>query len=457
MPAWAQAALVGALASAAWLVHRPGVFATDSLTSWYEGHVGAFTSNQQPLLGVLWALFDRIGSGASSLILLSCLLFTVATYLILRRFAQPVAALATTAVVLILPPIFSQLTIINKETIGGNALLLGVALLMHQQRDRRWLLAAVGAIAAFAVLIRYQFAVAIAVVFVIACVQDAWRAPGRRLRAFAGTAFGLGVPLLAAAALVTVAIGTTNRVDWSGPFDTSRRWMLEFELAALLASRSNAALDVLAESGADVDAIRAYAVSRYTPDSNVPLFPMDKLFAPVATPELARQVAVLSEAQPGRILEHRLRAFAALLGLRDVCWPIQKRIITPAPDSAEGEFAATVGLARLQPALATTLYQSRYFPANTFLFRPIVYLAIALFCTAVTLVSRRLRSGQELLLLSASGPVYALSFVLMAPSCDFRYSYWPVITATISAAALALALLRSRGRAGSLGLTRRRP
>ena len=431
------------LAVAIWYINAPGVFATDSLISWYEGRIGVFRSNQQPLLGVLWSLLDRVGNGASELIFISCTTLVLSCYLIARQFAGPGLALAASMVTAFFPSIFSQLTLINKETVGGNALLLCVALLLrrHRLNDRWWFFFLTGGLAAFAVLIRYQYVVVVGALFLLVIAVDAKRATTSRRATLAATAaFQLVTPFALFTLALVTAINFTAFVDWKAALDTNRRLHLTFEMSALLARSSNAPLPVLVENGADIEAIRVVA-ARYTPDSNISLFPLEPLLKNVPTTDLDRQVSMLGRGQKWVLVQHHLQGYLALLGFHDVCWPVQKSLIKPQEGSEEAARAAVVGLASLKPAIASMIYHSRYFPANTFLFRPVLYLVCSIACIAIALLSGKLRRcRQDMLILSASGPIYILSFLPITPSCDFRYAYWLVTTSTLSAICLTSAL-----------------
>lgn len=332
-----EGALVLLISVLYWTIHTPGVFANDSLESWYEGHVGVFQSNQQPLLGALWALLDRLGAGSGGIVMISILLFVTGTYLILRTSFGTIATAVTTIIILALPQIFSQLSIINKETSGGNALLLAAALLLRLRQHRRnvMLLLLAGALAAFAFLMRYQYVVAIVPVFAIqlyryACTAAAWRDRFRRLAAATAQACA---GFFAACAITVALLAINFSVDWGAPFATNLRLQLGYELAALIAHDANAPLDILKADGVDLAALRVRAVADYTPAVNTTLYPMLALLDPAPTSDLARQVSALSQLEPGALSRHHLAVFAELLGLDKVCWPIQSRIIAITPGS----------------------------------------------------------------------------------------------------------------------------
>lgn len=430
----------------AWAIHRPGVFAHDSLISWYDEHRGFFDSYQPPFLGVLWNLLDKLGSGASLLIVLSLTMFSSASYLIARTVWRGAGALVATAGVLLLPQVFSQLSIINKETIGGNALLLAAGLLIRWGRSARGtpLLLAAAALAGFAVLTRYQFAIAVLPLFATCLAYHSARLTGwaHRVRDFGRSAALATLGFVAVIALAATAMTQFYSINWGASLSAARRYHVQYELAALIHADPSQPLPILEAGGANVAAIREEASASYTPDTNIPLFrAFFGLFEGVPTAAIERQVDALADARPGTLTRHHLFGFLALLAVERVCWPVQDRILVPRPGQEEQTWAEAVGLSALQSSPATTLLRARLFPAKTFLFRPVVYLGLAAVMLGVALVFRRsLGVAREVVPLCGSGIVYLLSFVSITPSCDFRYAYWLVVT-TIFAALVFLGTL----------------
>jgi hypothetical protein len=442
----AASELAGVLGFAAllWVVDRPGVFAYDSMQQWYEGHIGRFDSNQPPALGFLWNQLAVLGESASVLIGLSCLSFVAGVYLVARYCFRPTTALVVLAAVALFPPVFSQIAIINKESVSCHLLLLGFGLVLQARRHggNRLLCVLAAATTAVAVMIRYQYVVVAAVLYVAYLALQLARRPvglGVLLRrAIVWT----GVFALCVAGLATW-IAASATVDWYGPFTQNLRFQRDYELSALVARATAPKLPEIAAAGVDPVGLISAMRRDYTPRSNVPIGEVDRLLAPVSNEVIARQTAALVRQQPYGLLRHRLAAFSWLLGLHEVCWPVQKQIIRPAVGTPERLWADSVGAGALQDSVASQMFRSRWFPVNNVLFRPIAYVVLAggVLAWCVSTASRRARWG-ILAGLPFSGLVYAASFAMITPSCDFRYLYWTVLSTTLS---LAIVLMPGAG------------
>lgn len=435
----AEAVPVLLLALALWQVHTPGVFAYDSLLSWNEGRIGRFTSNQPPLLGWLWHQLDQIGQGASLLVLLNASSLCAGAYLALRRFCPPAIAIALLALIVCDPPVFAQTGIINKETLACHLLLCASAIWAHARLDGRSPAANVLAamLTSGAILLRYQYVVVAGLmVFGTALGWTDRRLPRWHVP-FLGTAIRQGILLAALLGGGVLLIDRTAEVDWRAPIDVNYRNQIQYELAALIAAGGDTPLDLLARADVDTDALRAEIRGEYTPDSNVDLRHTSARLRDVPTATLAAEEAVLREAAPWGVSLHRLATFEGLLGLRKVCWPVQKRILRPDRGSDEARWAAEVDLAALPASASSRIFNHRLFPANIFLFRPIVYVlaGVAALAWIVSSPERRRRWGC-IAMLPISGLAYTLSFLPVTPSCDFRYLYWLVLAVTVTLAAM---------------------
>jgi hypothetical protein len=444
-----EVAVVTTLAALLWIVDRPGVFAYDSMLQWYEGHVGRFDSNEPPALGFLWSRLEAIGEAASLLVGLSCLLFCAGVYLIARFHCGPRTSMVVLAAVALFPPVCTQVATLNKESPSCHLLALsfGLALLARRQGTNRWLCVLAAATAAVAVMIRYQY-IAAAVALYVVCLLP--RPDGARRGALRPAVVWTGCFAGFAAAL-TIWISVSVTVDWQAPFTKNLRLQREYELSALVAQAASPDLTELAAAGVDPSQLVQVMRSDYTPASNVPaLTRVAPLLASVPTEVIAHQVMTLSNEHPNGILEHRLATFSRLLGLYDVCWPVQKQLIRPPPGTPERLWADTVGASNLPDSIASRIFNSRWFPVNNLLFRPILYIVVSggLLLWFATAPARRIAWGL-LAGLPFSGLVYAATFALITPSCDFRYLYWTVLSATLSVA-IVLARVLTEAPNGSL-------
>lgn len=447
-----EVAVVTTLATLLWIVDRPGVFAYDSMLQWYEGHVGRFDSNEPPALGFLWSRLEAVGEAASLLVGLSCLLFCAGVYLIARFHCGPRTSMVVLAAVALFPPVFTQVATLNKESPSCHLLALSFGLaLARRQGTNRWLCVLAAATAAVAVMIRYQYIAAVVALYVVCLLPRPDGGPRGSLRALLRPAVVWTSCFAAFVAALTLWISVSATVEWQAPFTKNLRLLREYELSALVAQSALPDLTELAAAGVDPSQLITTMRSDYTPESNVPaLRRIDPLLASVPTEVIIHQIKTLSHEQPNGLLQHRLATFSRLLGLYNVCWPVQKRLIRPPLGTPEHLWADTVGAGNLPDSIASKIFNSRWFPVDNLLFRPILYLVISsgLLLWFATAPARRITWGL-LAGLPFSGLVYAATFALITPSCDFRYLYWTVLSATLSAA-IVLARVLTEAPSGSL-------
>jgi hypothetical protein len=125
---------------------------------------------------------------------------------------------------------------------------------------------------------------------------------------------------------------------------------------------------------------------------------------------------------PGAHVEHRLAVFAAqfAIGRDRVCLPFYDGID---PNSLGLEFAPSGLNSRAMQVLGIA-------NDRTPLFRGWVYVALT---TGLLLLTLKLRPGDRLpgLVLGSSGLLYALSYLGVAVSCQFRMHWWTVVAAVV--------------------------
>lgn len=423
---------------ALWAVLTPGVFAHDSMMSLFEGRTGEFVSNQPPMLGYIWNLLNGIGNGASLLILISVLGFVFGSYLISRQIFTDLIAAVLVILTSIFPPIFTQLGIINKETIACNLILLTFGIFISFPRIKwKFPSAVVGAfLLSLAMLIRYQYIIVISVLFGSLFLIFAITDKEKRSRYY----WGWLSTCLACFALFSIAlialVNFTANVNWRAPFDLNWRLQLEYDLASQMADgRAPMRADLRKQLAVDPLFLASVARAEYSPSTNITLRHFSTLLKNTPTAKISDVVSRLEASNPNELFYHHARMYATFLGLGQVCWPIQKQIPQPKPGSQDADLAAAVHLQSFSQSIASrTIFQSKWLPANTFLFRPISYLALSALALMI-LYSRSpgRRRFPWLAGLPASAFVYTVLFAPIVPSCDFRYSYWLLISSVILA------------------------
>jgi len=133
---------------------------------------------------------------------------------------------------------------------------------------------------------------------------------------------------------------------------------------------------------------------------------------------------------PIAYLIHRARTFAALTSMTMEPWG-SSYYQRPSKEKWLRSLGHDFRLSRVQEAIQTGLRAIQ----QSFLFRPWLYLALALCLVFVNWRWSRGRSEMIVLLLSGLG--CELSLFVMAPSADYRYSLWLIITTVMAAAVIA--------------------
>ena len=287
-------------------------------------------------------------------------------------------------------------------------------------------------------MVRYQYIIVVFVLFSVLIVAFAitdgrWRRPSYFL-GWVSVCVGSFVFLMI---FSFVLVNVTARVNWLAPFNQNWRLQLEYDLASLMANYPGPAPKHLRnELEVSPLVLASVAKAEYSPSTNITLRRFDSLLHGVTTSAISRAVDQLAAAEPHELFRHHAEAYAAFLGLEKVCWPIQKRIQPPERGAHDAALVRRVWhLDNFSESIASrTIFQSKWFPANTFLFRPISYIILSIIALAILYVrdaGRRKFLGIVGLPLSAFA--YTLSFAPVVPSCDFRYSYWLLVTSTILA------------------------
>jgi len=431
-----------------WSLLTPGVFAHDSMMSLYEGRTGIFTSNQPPMLGYLWNLLDGLGTGASLLILISAFGLTLGSYLILRRVLSAPLSLAIMMLITIFPPIFTQIGTINKEAIPANLIMLCFAMICYLDDSTARLSIVIvitsAFLAAIAVMIRYQYALVAFVLIILTFISFLLTGKQKRSGYYMRWLMVGSASFVTFLILLVVSINFTDNVDWKAPFAANWRFQLEYDLASLMVNSPPPPQQIIEKLNHDlaVDSglLASIAKAEYTPSANITLRGFDDLLANTSTQSIANAVSFLEVRNPWGLFYHHAAAYADFLGFGNVCWPVQKQIPSSEPGSPDAWLAKAIHLRSFSQSIAShIIFQSPLLPANTFLFRPLSYIILFL-VTSVWLYSERTRRAKFLWLsgLPVSAIAYTLSFAPTTPSCDFRYSYWLVVSSIVFAAVVAV-------------------
>ncbi len=408
---------------AGWLVFMlgayPGYLSVDGVLQLYTVRTGDY-SDYAPIMTALWGAFEYVAAGPFPMLALQSGLFLFGLYAILRRVVSPRAAAITAGALLLFPPIFAPMAVIWPESLMAGALMatLGAAI----QGTRRWSIAAV-AFAIIACGCRFEC------VFALTPIAFRAIAPGARWKR-AGIALALVAGVFLSAKLADHVLTVVDNHTWEQQLlamdtvGTLRRAKLRDRamLEAALAGVPLADRDLLVERmEASVDALDWYPVAHGSKRVLEPIETDDESQA------LGRAWRGAIIAHPGAYAFHRWATVRSLLGIHGGRW-------SPVYD----EFGDPDLLAPLHHRATASDWQygMQLFVralARTPLFRPYLYLALALIALWLARKRALLRS------LAISGLVLEVTMFVFAPANDYRYSHWLVTTTCAVLAAIAVA------------------
>jgi hypothetical protein len=433
-----------AILALGWLVlviyAYPGQMTQDSYDHLREVRDRIWTDAHPPALNLLWRIADSIVAGPFGMLVFQATLFAGGLYLVFRRvFAPRRAAWMTTALTLF-PPVMAPMAVIWKDAPMTGFLLLGVALL-HDER-RRGRIAGLVALATAAAL-RYN---AFAATFPLIVLVFEWEPGARWFRRYAiATVAWLATT---AAAFSFNAVLTDRQVHFFysslGVFDiVGTLAFVDQDLSDAELEKTFAGTDVQVHT--DIHgAIRRI----YQPDDFLPIITSGGTYpilwhlpitgydpVPEAQREAIRRAyAEVLTSHPGAYLKHRLTVMGEVLWLFHP-WPsgaIRSRAFA-SPDQHRS-FGLGTGWSTLQKKMTRWL---TWVWKKTPLFLPWIYAVVALVLLPFALRHR------DILALLLSGLALDLSLLPLAPSPDYRYSHWMVLTVCI--ATIVLTARRARG------------
>lgn len=410
--------LVAIACASAWLVvFHPGFMSLDSADQLMQARRGVFSDWHAPVMSVLWMGLERLVTGPFGMLLLQVAAFWVGLALMARRIAAPLPVKAGFLVVLaVAPPIVSIAGAIWKDVLMTSLLVLAGGL-----AGRRFLF---WPFALLATLSRHNAVLAV-LGLVILHFAPAGPTLGRLCGALAATVALFAVSLAVNAALVDermhpmqmfalddlIAItASTGRAPDVDPCHQRRKDLRE--LAPYNEPKA-------------VAAIASWRRFRYCSDDT-------------AAGTLVQAWLRTLVTHPIAYATHRAKIARRLLGVDD----------TPGNFvMARSTYAGSAAVAVEPPAPATALQEwfgARIWDLRSYgVFRPWIYGLLA--AGACVLAARRGRWWPCCIALS--GLTYELGLFLVAPSSDYRYSYWMIVSALIAAAWLLAESVGARRRA----------
>ena len=431
----ARPAVILAIGFAVFVAYAfPGYMSSDSVLQLFEARTAVFTNAHPPAMAAEWRILELFITGPILMLLLQGGLFLGGLYYLLRHHLAPRAAAVAAVCVLLFPPVMTPMAVIWKDSQMAAYLVAGIAAL----RSPRLAIRLIGvALVAAACAFRYNAAAAALPIIGLLFV---WR-PGQRwwIRySIAGLAF-----VAAVASAFTLNAVLTDEARFLSPAYTDIVGVLAYEdhrsdedlREVLRGTPLHATTDIHYHVRMLYSPRNSYLVNRGP----------DRLFDDPATPE---QIAAINRAwkqlvfdDPAAYLSHRAAAYAELLGLTEA--PLWSPVYVGFTESDEqvNWIRHTTMPSRLQSHAAVILGD---LSSETMLFRPYVYLAIAILLLVLCCRDR------VTLMLLVSGLAYEAGYFPTAATPDVRYSHWMTVCTVLAALILFVQRYRA-GRAGRAG------
>jgi hypothetical protein len=408
----------------------PGFMSYDSVIQLVQArHLEPIQDWHPPMMAMMWRLTDHIVAGPFPMLVIQSALFLIGLFVILSKTMSERAAAIVASCVLLAPPVLAPMAVIWKDSQMAGFLLAGIAALLSKRRG--WRITGV-AFLSMATALRYNAVAATLPVLALLIFRDIvplWK------RLALTTAVWIAITLAAFGA---------NRLATDQQSHIFQSSLALSDIAGTLRyAKHQDNHEILVDYGdlpwkyTDLIPIRARTV--YSPlntwlDLTSP--GSRQLFTLPLTPQQLRAVvpawASIVTSNFRAYLHYRKDVFSALLDLREVG---SGAIWQGFTDAAWSEDVIThrAKHSELQTWWLATVQKLD----GTALFRPWIYLVL---CIAFVVMARK---DLVPLVVLASGLANELALFVLAPSTDYRYSHWMIVT-TIAGGAMLFAIRRRR-------------
>ncbi|MEX1133646.1 MAG: hypothetical protein WED83_02245 [Acidimicrobiia bacterium] len=433
-----RAAIAGALVTI--LVFYPGYMSNDSFTQLKQAQTGMTSDNHPVLLVFVWMASQWVAYGPFVMLLAQSALFWSGLYLLSGVVARQDTRLRLLTIAIgFFPPVAGLLGTIWKDIWLTGFLLWAAYFAARFVEERTWPTALGAAVSALMAVSMRHNGVAAIVPLTIAVAATAlrpaiggWRPILRNLsQIFVGTLLALA--LFGISTIFASAVADTKGYFW--------QVLADYDLAAISVRTDNLVVpSTRLKEGAGLDEV----TNVYTERSLLPLYrPLCEENTSECQPVFRRSTSSIElhklrstwireiAANPGIYLAHRWDVFSEVIGATDnpVWAPYYTQryaqdleIATPA-----SPFNNAVG--RIMARLSTT-------PIYWVWLYGLVLIAVAGLTVVRLSQKRSSRASFITMMVAMSGLLYLASYLPLAPSPDFRYSHWTILSSLVALASM---------------------
>lgn len=412
----------------------PGVMSPDSIDQWRQGRSWEFFDIHPPIMSALWGLMDRVWAGPAGMLVFHNALFWGAAALFWRLTRERSRVLALCFAALgFMPQFLALLGSIWKDVGLGASLFMASALVYGAgRRGWRFALVATCPLMFYGYGVRLNAAPAVLPLALwsahVACRQFPRLAA--RAASFKLLPVALGVAYFF---VLTAAVALTTRALTHGRTMYPFQQVMLHDLAAVSkeTGRSHFPGYVTAMPSFSLEQSSAKYSTEWV---NTLIYGEPP---PLKSTLKADEIDSLRAAWWGAVAHNK----AAYLKHR---WSIFRNLTGLGTEFVYKSFNPSTGLnnppeVRQTPNALTRALTSYFFLfSNSPFFRGFVWMLV---CVALVYLSLRLRLAGDLgpvLALATSGLAYSAAYFFVTPSSEFRYLWWTVLAASVSAALFAL-------------------
>jgi hypothetical protein len=416
-------------------VFSPGFMSPDSLSQLNQARQNSFNDWHPPVMSWVWGQFDRILPGPLGMLIFHNLMFWVGLGLwisLTTPYWNPYLKCVTIFLIGFYPPIFATLSTIWKDVGMAGAFLLAAGLLFYARRSGSMFALLSGAIFIwYGMAVRHNGVIGALPLLIYAgwvLYLSFIKNPNSSNRSAFTQATLLGLGLLGFLWLMVKWVNT--QLTQGSSYFPYQQIMVHDLVAVSVLTHEDLIPDFIWSGSNPVTMDSLEKI--YSPKGVIPLYNSSDKSAGLKITHDRGQISALSQMWLAAIYHHpkayllnRLRVFASEFALngKKVCYPYHY-----------GISKNDMGLSYTEKPITATIMLGLDKIKNGALFRGWIYILLNILFVVCFLIFKKQNQPLSMaaLSVSVSGLFYAIAYLWISPTCDFRLHYWTVIAGMAS-------------------------